>query len=505
MLKKLFLILALALLPAFANAEVYVLPHAGIRLATDPSWTLLTPESLEESASLLAELGVDAQALAAAYQAEHILAEVYLPEGQVSLAVLQTERSAQLRSVTRMTDAEKQTLADAFARMELYRDVAWTTPELLTMHWTLESGGLTVTWMRAVTVRQDALYLFTACNPGQADPNALWPLLQEVIGRMEFLGSIRETEAPTPSPTQTPEPTPAPTTGVAALALFEGDLALTVEGLPAFTDNTFLTVQGQTEPSARVRVALGTQTLASGQANGRGLFNFDLVLPEEDGLYTLSFQAVRGEGRATAEYTVELRQFTVPMEIVAPESRKVGSSFDLTVRTVPNAYIRLTTPNGSLRARAGGNGLVNFTINVRDEGMHSYQLESMLDGYRTGVATLEVERVLSEQERINNFRRNLGDVPYGRLAVTPESYKGRNVEYRARIGQVGEVDGYPCLLVYTSNPGTGVWRDPVYVLCRDLLSYAPEQMVTILGVVRGDAYDLDGVSVPVVEGAFILE
>ncbi|HML47044.1 MAG TPA: hypothetical protein PKE04_09895, partial [Clostridia bacterium] len=94
---------------------------------------------------------------------------------------------------------------------------------------------------------------------------------------------------------------------------------------------------------------------------------------------------------------------------------------------------------------------------------------------------------------------------YNRLSESPANYAGRNVEYRARIDRVGEVDGYPCLLVYTANPGTGVWRDPIYVLCKDLLSYAPEQMVTILGVVRGDSYDLDGVSVPVVEGLFIWE
>lgn len=505
MLKKLFLLLALALLPTLAQAEVYVLPHAGVRLTTDASWMLLTPESLESSASLLAELGVEAQTLAAAYQAEHILAEVYLPEGQVSLAVLQTERSAELRSVTRMTDAERQALADEFSQMALYQDVAWTTPELLTMHWTLESGGLAVTWMRAVTVRQGALYLYTACNPGETNPDALWRLLEQVVGRTEYLGSIREAAAPTPQPTATPEPTPSPTPGMAALALLEGNVPLSVEGLPAYTDTILLTVQGRTEPSARVRVALGEQTLASGQANGRGLFNFDLVLPEEDGVHTLSFQAVRGEGRATAEYTVELRQRTVPMEIVAPIGREVGPSFDLTVHTLPNAYIRLTTPNGSLRARAGGSGLVNFTINVRDEGLHSYRLESILDGYRTGTQTLEVERVLTKQERISNVRRSLGEIPYSRLAESPENYAGRTVEYRARIGQVGEVDGYPCLLVYTANPGTGVWRDPIYVLCQDLLSFAPEQMVTILGVVRGDAYDLDGANVPVVEGLFVWE
>ncbi|HML47045.1 MAG TPA: hypothetical protein PKE04_09900, partial [Clostridia bacterium] len=408
MLKKLFLILVLALLPTFAQAEVYVLPHAGIRLTADASWTLLTPESLEESAPLLAELGVEADTLAAAYQAEHILAEVYLPEGQVSIAVLQTERSNELRSITRMTEAEKQALADEFAHMALYQDVSWTTPEWLTMHWTLESGGLAVTWMRAVSVRQGALYLYTACSPGESGPDALWPMLEQVIGRTEYLGSIRETSSPAPLPTPMPQPTPAPTPGVAALSLSEGNLPLTVAGLPAYADNTLLTVQGQTEPSARVRVALGEQTLASGQANGRGLFGFDLVLPAEDGLYTLSFQAARGEGHATAEYAVELRQRTVPMEIVTPEGRTVGASFDLTVRTLPGAYIRLTTPNGSLRARAGEGGLVNFTINVRGEGMHGYQLESILDGYRTGLQTLEVERVLSDQERLNNFRRTLG-------------------------------------------------------------------------------------------------
>ncbi|MEG0768169.1 MAG: hypothetical protein RR482_10665, partial [Clostridia bacterium] len=209
----LWLFLFLLWLPAtaFAQTETYVLPQGGIRILADADWQLLAPSHLPED--VLTEMGLSAESLAAAYLAEGTLAEFFLPAGgQIDVSLTVDAQSQRLRSVTRMTDAERDALCAQFAALSLYEDVAWVSPEHLRMRWTVQSQGAPLSALCDLTVRQGAYYRCTAYWPDAEMPAAMERALDDLVQGMAFLGAIA-TPAPTSAltPTATPTPTPAPT------------------------------------------------------------------------------------------------------------------------------------------------------------------------------------------------------------------------------------------------------------------------------------------------------
>ena len=84
----------------------------------------------------------------------------------------------------------------------------------------------------------------------------------------------------------------------------------------------------------------------------------------------------------------------------------------------------------------------------------------------------------------------------------PSSYKGQAVTFRGKCAEVRDLNGLPCALVYSANPGTGVWKDPVWVLLSSAEALTVDSLYTVYGDVRGDALPVpeaeDGALAPVV-------
>ena len=118
--------------------------------------------------------------------------------------------------------------------------------------------------------------------------------------------------------------------------------------------------------------------------------------------------------------------------------------------------------------------------------------------------TIEVRRELTGEARLNAYRKSASALEglYEKIVKAPSSYKGQAVTFRGKCAEVRDLNGLPCALVYSANPGTGVWKDPVWVLLSSAEALTVDSLYTVYGDVRGDALPVpeaeDGALAPVV-------
>lgn len=387
-----FALAVLMLAGVTASAEMYSFPEAGLRLDVQEGWMLLVPTLLEEQSEFLAQLGADMEAMRADYAANHIVLEIFMERGsQVSLSAVQTEQSAQWSSTVTMTEADKDAFAEAFA-MAPYENVEWSSaaPGWLSCDWTIEAGGIPVTFAGLMTVRQGMLYTLTAS------------------GALTSLESLR-----------------ADNEAVLAQLYFQGS---NVEAAPEATA---------------------------------------LNMP----------QAIPDDGVAT------------PIALEGFESITYEDTTVLTIRTLPGTELVLRTATDTLRGRADETGLHKFQVSTKRETVYAYTISATAEGRRESRVDVAVERQLTLEAQEAAYKRSARQVNvygYSNLVGAPEVYGGKPITFRGRVGGFMDLGGFPCVLIYTENPGRGVWRSPIWVMLTEAVPLAEDDIRTVYGDLRGD-------------------
>lgn len=376
-----------------ALADSFSFPYAGIRLDAPAEWTVLTPDTLEAHESMLAQLGADMKTLQADYAANHTVLEAYLPEGiQVSLSAVQTEQTAQWDSVARMSEADRDAFLEAFSQPP-YENAAWseTMPGYLQCSWSLEAGGIPVSFAGLMTVRQGMLYMFTASG-ASVTAEALQEANAAVLARVYFQGT--------------------------------GTAPVTVETATAV-----------------------------------------VITPVTD------------DGKNT------------PIELLDFEGVTYEDTSVLKVRTLPNTEIILRTATDSLRGRADEEGLQQFQVSTKRESVYTYTIWAQAEGRGASELDVALERQLTPEAQEAAYRRSARQIDvygYSNLVGAPEAYGGKPVTFRGRVGDFAEIGGFPCVLIYTENPGRGVWRSPMWVLMTEAVELNVDDIRTVYGDIRGD-------------------
>lgn len=181
-------LLLLLLVPMAAAAQELPFLPAGISLRAPSEWAVLSSATLDGQRSLLDRLGADPEAMAADYAANHIIFEVFFPEGgQVSLAMMETEQTLAFQSMERMQPAQAKALYARYDR-EPYAHLAYTEdpPGYLSCDWTRRVGDVDVAFACLVFVKQGALYTLTAT--GTLPVEALHAANRAVLDAMTLLG-----------------------------------------------------------------------------------------------------------------------------------------------------------------------------------------------------------------------------------------------------------------------------------------------------------------------------
>lgn len=488
----LFALLTLLSAPALAedDALTYVFPFDGVRYTAAADETVLTQENLAEHADFLAAQGTTPETVQAGFAAAQTVLESYTDAGQVSLSV---GESADFRldvNVARMDEARRAQFLASFADSGLYETAAWSAEnaEYIRLTYSAMYGDVPVYFLSYVTLRHGQLYTYTATVAAREITDADDAAVLSVVNRIEYLGQLA-TPAPTatPTPVPTPSPTPRPTAGIAALTGETQGLTLLVDNVPAWIDEPEITVTGTTVKDARVTVTVNGVDAARSTAARDGSFKVTAPLSEEGALTIGVRSYLKGEETAEKFYAVTYEMRTLTIQITEPLGVVESETSYIRGVTEPNATVYITGDENT-NVRANGEGAFNIKVRHTKEGEYSYTLTAKRDGYHDGVLDFTLTRQLSYQEQYAAFKndvKDIKDISYERLCAETESNKDKKISLRGRIGAFSDYEGMPCLLIYSANPGTGIWTNPVWVLCEEILSFEEGDIITVLGVVEG--------------------
>lgn len=160
------------------------------------------------------------------------------------------------------------------------------------------------------------------------------------------------------------------------------------------------------------------------------------------------------------------------------------------LRTLPGAELMLYTATDSLRARANEEGLHKYTLSTKRQTVYSYRVTAQAEGRTISEIQISIDRQLTAEALELAYRRSakpLENIGYSNIARAPEQYAGESITFRGPVGaEYAELGGYPCVLVYTRNPGRGVWSDPIWVMLTEAVSLEEDTMCTVYGDLRGD-------------------
>ena len=302
------LVILLLLQPMLGLGEMYAFPYVGVRVVSQVGWTLLTPDTLDAMEDFLAQTGADAEALRADYAAQGTAFEVFLPGGvQVSLSTVETEQTVTWGDMERMTQADIDMFLLSY-RHAPYENVHWSpdAPGYLSYRWSLEAGGVEVSFARLSTVRQGALYTLTATGVN-AEVWALDAANLEVMGSLSFVGNRIAAGEETETAADVPGP-------------IEEDGRVTPVSFVEFTGITntdMTTITIQTLPGAELALQTANDILR-GRANGDGMHRYEVSTRRMDATYTYTLTAT-AEGRETS---------TVPLSITRrPSAEELEAAY----------------------------------------------------------------------------------------------------------------------------------------------------------------------------------
>ncbi|MDR1262455.1 MAG: hypothetical protein LBK46_03070 [Oscillospiraceae bacterium] len=476
----------LAAMVVSASAEIIVFPQSGVRLDAAPDEFVITPQTIGGQSDGLMERGIDSNALAASYYAEHTLFDIIRADGvRVMMSARDWPEADSADESSRRGAVES--LA-AFADSSYWLDGDWLR---------VTNAYDSIYQLKDAAMLNGALIELTARASYDAGTDAVQAALDSVKQRVDFidkqpLGNVGSSDY-----------TPAPLSGVARVVESSGALAFELTRLPAWTDDGQISASGTTQPGARVTLTVDGVEIARTRAGVDGTFAFEFTIDGENGGHDVAFTASHGGASARRVHSVLLALGVTPL-VLQPNMERITGPFDLYVYTLPDAAIELTTPSRTMHGPANGSGYLYFSLSIRRGQSAVYQATATAAGLPPSTVELTLERELSEIEQIQDFRLYTQNVTYKKLVDNPEGAAGVNVELRGRVGAVEERDGLPALALYTSNPGSGSWQEPVFVYCDKLLQFAVGDVLTVLGVVRGDTAVIAGETMPAVDGKYYL-
>lgn len=496
---------------AFAEGTTYVFPYEGFRYTQADGETVLTQTNLSRYEALIESLGTTRDAMLASYIASGIVMEV-LPDGGGQIAVSVTD-AGDFSDVTRMDELDEARLnafAAQFEQSGLYESCVLmrTTPVCVRLTSSAMYGSMPVYTLRYATLHLGRLYMLSQSVVGREPQPVDDERMTRVLSRMELLSALAEpTAMPVPTPTAAPTPTPQPTPGTAQTVSQTGEL--TVEGVPAYTNEAALTVSGKAAPNAAVRVRVGERTLGQTKSDADGAFSVAVTLPSP-GDVTLSVMA--GDAEQTLALVYELP--CASLRITEPQN-PVFTGDNVLVRgvTEPEATVYINGKGMSTNVKANRSGEFSVRVFMRDAETLTFTLRAHLRGFTDNYQDVTLTRELTEREAIAEFRNGVIGVTYAQLAANPADYRGRKFSFRGRIAEFADYDGTPCALVLVNNVSTGVWRDPVWIVLPgaqelaegDVRTFYLEGEGTSLPV--SGAYTQDGQSAeaPVARAAYVIE
>ncbi|MBQ9007835.1 MAG: hypothetical protein IJ088_00690, partial [Clostridia bacterium] len=168
---------------------------------------------------------------------------------------------------------------------------------------------------------------------------------------------------------------------------------------------------------------------------------------------------------ASAELRITAEQKPATVTFVDPlETTFTTETVLVRGKTVPNAIVYFNGEQTNTNVTANRNGAFSIRLSFPKAGKYTINVRSHLKGYSDYLTTLVLERVMTERERLSEFRTNAVQVDYSQLKAQPQNYADVPFILRGKVMEYTDYNGKPCALVCVGNPSTGNWKDPIYVV-----------------------------------------
>lgn len=494
-----------------AQEATYVFPYEGFRYTQSENETVLTQTNLDAHADLIAQLGTTKEAILASYMASGIVMEV-IPQGggQIAVSVANAGAFADVKAMDDMNADRLEEFERLFAESGLYESCALTDTEPVCVRLTSSAmyASMPVYTLRYATLHLGRLYMITQTIVGRMPGDEDDARMENVLSGMKLLSTITEpTPTPTPMPTPTPEPTPAPTAGVAEVLMSTGELS--VEGVPAYTNNNEIMISGKAAASAQVEVTVGDKSLGKTAAKRDGAFSIRVRL-ESEGEQTLTVTA----GEAQMQMSILYEMPSAKLEILEPQDTTfTASSIVVRGETEPNATVYVDGKGVNTNVKANKSGAFSIRIAMDDEGSETYTLRVKAKDYKETTAKITLTRKFTEREGITRFRQKMSALDYNNLLRNPQKFTGTKFSFRGKVMAFTDYDGKACALICVDNASVGVWYDPLWVVLGDAEGLSIGSVATFymtgegLSLPAGGEYTKDNTEVeaPVARAVYVTD
>ena len=500
MKRILLLTLALCLLLACpALAQRIDMDDAHVSFDYPDTWLVVSPQLCTTYAQLLADAGIDAQALADARRAQGIHSRAYSPDFSqwLSVITLSDDLSGEIYDIEAVTDAQRKTLRTRAENNALFettgcraQDVEWQREGgvyWLYIHYTVTHGDQIVgRGLRYVTVR-NGLYVILD-----------WQIASGRFGNRD-LAAFRARLADLSVTESVPEP-------VRTVRL--------TASIPSETSTSALTITGTTEGGAMLTAeapdARGEmQTLSVGTAKDSGAFSLLVELPEE-GVYAITLTA-SADGMESASVTGQTaysaKTLPVSLEGIPEDGIVTSDTVKITGTTLAGVQFQLITPYGLTKKRSGNDGTFSFELTTADEGEYSYTLICDKDGYNQRRVAFTLTRVTTDAPAREKLKATAEKISYANLQKCRDADQGKLMVLYGPVTRVSAAGDVHYVRMMFNKDAQGTWFNPVVIVANEDMGVREGDMLTVAVTVAGVFEEQDdagnSIAVPRFELVFV--
>ena len=500
MKRILLLALALCLLPVCpALAQCIDMDDAHVSFDYPDTWLVVSPQLCTTYAQLLADAGIDAQALADDMRAQGIHSRAYNADFSqwLSVITLSDDLSGEIYDIESVTDAQRKTLRTRAENNRLFettgcraQDVEWQREGgiyWLYIHYTVTRGDQIVgRGLRYVTVR-NGLYVILD-----------WQIASGRFGNRD-LAAFRARLADLSVTESVPEP-------VRTVRL--------TASIPAETSTSALTITGTTEGGAMLTAeapdARGEmQTLSVGTAKDSGAFSLLVELPEE-GVYAITLTA-SADGMESASVTGQTaysaKTLPVSLEGIPEDGIVTSDTVKITGTTLAGVQFQLITPYGMTKKRAGNDGTFSFELTTEEEGEYSYTLICDKDGYDQRRVAFTLTRVTTDAQAREKLKATAEKISYANLQKCRDADQGKLMVLYGPVTRVSAAGDVHYVRMMFNKDAQGTWFNPVVIVANEDMGVREGDMLTVAVTVAGVFEEQDdagnSIAVPRFELVFV--
>ncbi|HML47043.1 MAG TPA: hypothetical protein PKE04_09890, partial [Clostridia bacterium] len=477
---RIILLAALLTLSGTALAEQKVtLPLARLETAFPDGWTVVTPETAANHASLV---GVPAEIAGDALRSENVIAAAYAPGGNPFMRIrMESDADTQVYfDIERYTADMRTAIKNEYLDTEVwslmglrFTEAAWKNSAsigryLRLTYYRREEGEIVSRGLMAHTVRNGYAYILEIQADGRKLSAAETKQFEQTLGATRYVPQLD-------------------------MPLLPVGLALNAP-LPEEVCETAFTLRGNTEPGAAVTAwlqFLDEEPFRVGETKARnsGTFTLEVALPGE-GMWQMYLRSeLEGfeESSMTVRLTCDLDQ--IPVNLThALEGEVWDAQPRLEGTALAGATLTLIEGESTVERRTS-DGSFSFKLDPETAGPRTVSLTVRKAGYPDRTLTYSFERHWQDADYAAYLQDRVQGLSYANLSGSPAKYAGRLVSFSGVITDFSSGGGqYYLRLAVTEKKGA--WTDEmIFVTEEDLLLAADDQM-TCYGVVTGEPYPI---------------